>query len=102
MALVPEEAPAAKPPPPVEIDPAVARAYWAKTSTLMWTTLGIWFFASFVVHLFAPSLNTIHILGFPLGFYMAAQGSLIIFVVALFWFAKRQNQIDEEFGVAEE
>jgi putative solute:sodium symporter small subunit len=47
-------------------------------------------------------LNAIHVLGFPLGFYMAAQGSLIIFVVQLFWFARRQNAIDEEFGVAEE
>lgn len=102
MALVPDEAPPTKAPPPVEIDPRKAEAYWAKTVRLMWITLGIWFFASFVVHLFAPSLNPIHILGFPLGFYMAAQGSLIIFVVALFWFAWKQNKIDEEFDVAEE
>ena len=34
--------------------------------------------------------------------FMAAQGSLIVFVVALFWFGKRQNQIDEEFGVQED
>ena len=33
---------------------------------------------------------------------MAAQGSLIVFVVLIFWFAHRQNQIDEEFGVAED
>ena len=41
-------------------------------------------------------------LGFPLGFYMAAQGSLIVFVVMLFMFAKQQNRIDREFGYAEE
>ena len=85
-----------------DVTPEVARAYWKKTSTLMWTVLGMWFFAGFAVHLFAPSLNAIKFLGFPLGFYMAAQGSLIIFVVGLFWFAKRQNQIDEEFGVQED
>ena len=79
-----------------------ARAHWSRTSALMWTVLLIWFIASFVVHLFAPSLNQIRILGFPLGFYMAAQGSLIIFVVVLFWFARRQDKIDEEFGVAED
>jgi putative solute:sodium symporter small subunit len=33
---------------------------------------------------------------------MAAQGSLILFVVGLFWFAKRQNEIDVEFGVQED
>ncbi len=87
---------------PPNIDPATAAAYWKKTSGLMWLMLAIWFFASFVVHFFAPSLNKIHVFGFPLGFYMAAQGSLIIFVAQLFWFARRQNQIDEEFGVAED
>ncbi|WP_270938108.1 DUF4212 domain-containing protein [Falsiroseomonas oryzae] len=84
------------------VDRATGEAYWKKTSGLMWTVLGIWFFASFAVHFFAPMINPIHILGFPLGFYMAAQGSLIIFVVGLFWFGKRQNQIDEEFGVQED
>ena len=39
---------------------------------------------------------------FPLGFYMAAQGSLIVFVVMLFVFAKQQDKIDREFGVAED
>ena len=38
----------------------------------------------------------------PLGFYMAAQGSLIAFVVQLFVFAKQQDNIDREFGVAED
>ena len=54
-----------------------AQAYWQRTSTLMWTILAIWFFFSFVIHFFAPQLNKIVIFGFPLGFYMAAQGSLI-------------------------
>jgi putative solute:sodium symporter small subunit len=45
---------------------------------------------------------TIPILNFPLGFYMAAQGSLIVFVVMLFMFAKQQDKIDREFGFAEE
>lgn len=84
------------------VDKATGEAYWKKTSALMWLVLGIWAFAGFGVHLLAPTLNSIHILGFPLGFYMASQGSLIIFVVALFWFGKRQNEIDEEFGVQED
>ena len=84
------------------LDPAVGHAYWRRTSGLMWLMLAIWFFASFLIHAFAPSLNAIRFFGFPLGFYMAAQGSLIIFVVMLFWFAARQNRIDEEFGVSEE
>ncbi len=84
------------------VDPAVGRAYWKKTSGLMWAMLIIWAIFGFFVHIFAPALNNVRILGFPLGFYMAAQGSLIVFVVGLFWFAKRQNEIDEEFGVQED
>ena len=77
------------------------RGALARTRSLMWTTLAIWFFFSFVIHFFVTPLNQIF-LGFPLGFYMAAQGSLIAFVVLLFWFAYRQNKIDEECGVEED
>jgi putative solute:sodium symporter small subunit len=77
-------------------------AYWNKTRSLMLVVLALWFIFSFVVHMFVVPLNSIVILGFPLGFYMAAQGSLIAFVIMLFWFARSQNQIDEEHGVAED
>ncbi len=76
--------------------------YWEKTRNLMFFVLGLWLFFSFVIHFFVVPLNNIVILGFPLGFYMSSQGSLIAFVVMLFWFASRQNAIDEESGVAEE
>jgi len=68
----------------------------------MLLVLGLWFVFSFVVHMFVDQLNSIVILGFPLGFYMAAQGSLIAFVIMLFWFARKQNSIDEAHGVAED
>jgi putative solute:sodium symporter small subunit len=84
-----------------QVSPEKATEHWRKSRALMWICLAIWFFFSFVIHLFAPSLNQIHIIGFPLGFYMAAQGSLIVFVVVIFWFASRQNKIDEEYDVHE-
>jgi putative solute:sodium symporter small subunit len=79
-------------------------AHWRKTSRLMWIHLGIWFFFGFVIHMFVEPLNkiVIPILGFPLGFYMAAQGSLIVFVVMLFMFARQQDDIDREYGFAED
>jgi putative solute:sodium symporter small subunit len=76
--------------------------YWQRTSSLMWTMFALWVFFSFIIHMFVNQLNAITILGFPLGFYMAAQGSLIAFVVMLFLFAKRQDSIDREEGVAED
>ena len=79
-------------------------AHWAKTTKLMFTHLGIWFFFGYVIHMFVVPLNkiVIPILGFPLGFYMAAQGSLIVFVVMLFMFARQQDAIDREHGYAED
>ncbi len=84
-----------------EMTPAQRDAYWKKTSRLMWTILALWVIFSFVIPAFAVQLNEIVIFGFPIGFYMAAQGSLIAYVVLCFWNASAQNKIDEEFGVAE-
>lgn len=87
---------------PEKLSPEDAKAHWAKTRGLMWTTLAIWAFFSFFIHMFVSMLNGVVIAGFPLGFYFAAQGSLIIFVLLIFWFCWKQNRIDEEFGVAED
>jgi putative solute:sodium symporter small subunit len=77
-------------------------SYWNRTRGLMFIALGIWFIFGYVIHMFVTQLNEIVIFGFPLGYYMAAQGSLIAFVVLLFWFARKQNAIDVEHGVAED
>jgi putative solute:sodium symporter small subunit len=78
--------------------------HWLRTTNLMWLHLALWLFFGYVVHMFVNVLNqfTIPVLQFPLGFYMAAQGSLIAFVVMLFVFARQQNKIDVQHGVAED
>jgi putative solute:sodium symporter small subunit len=83
---------------------ANTESHWRKTTNLMLMHLGVWFFFGYLIHMFVKPLNTIVIpvLGFPLGFYMAAQGSLIVFVVMLFMFARQQDRIDREHGVAED
>ena len=86
----------------LDMPPAKREAYWRKTSRLMWIILALWVLFSFIIPAFAVQLNSIVIAGFPLGFYMAAQGSLIAYVVLCFWNASAQNKIDEEFGVAED
>lgn len=83
-------------------DTSQREIHWQRTKKLMTTHLIIWFIFSFVVHWFALSLNNISVMGFPLGFYMAAQGSLIVFVVQLFIFVRQQDKIDRECGMAEE
>lgn len=82
-------------------DNAQRTAHWLRTRNLMIIHLVIWFVFSYIVHWFAPQLNQFKFLHFPVGFYMAAQGSLVVFVVQLFVFAKQQDNIDRQFGVAE-
>lgn len=65
-------------------------------------TMAIWFVVTYVAIFFSPQLNTIVIFGFPLGYYMGAQGSLIIFVILIFNYALRMNKADVDYGVDEE
>ena len=76
--------------------------HWRATRSLMIVHLAIWFIFSYVVHWFAPELNRASFFDWPLGFYMAAQGSLIVFVVQLFIFAWQQHRIDLRYGMAED
>lgn len=77
------------------------RQYWSKNLALTAILLAIWFVVTYVVGYFARELNEITFLGFPLAFYMGAQGALIIYVVIIFFYAKRMNTLDKEYGVAE-
>ncbi len=83
-------------------DASQQREHWAKTRNLMIIHLSIWFVFAYLVHWFAPQLNQISFMDFPLGYYMAAQGSLVAFVVQLFIFVKQQDSIDRMFGMAED
>ena len=78
------------------------REYWRKNVRLTAILLSIWFVVTYVVGWFARDLNAITIFGFPLGFYMGAQGALIIYVVIIFYYAHSMNKLDKEFGVDEE
>lgn len=78
------------------------REYWRKNVRLTAILLAIWFVVTYVVGFYAREFNTITVFGFPLGFYMGAQGSLIIYVVMIFYYAHYMNKLDKEYGVAEE
>jgi len=75
--------------------------YWRKNLRITAVLLAIWFVVTFVVIYFAPQLNEIVIMGFPFAFYMGAQGSLIIYVLIIWFYARRMNQLDNEYGVQE-
>ncbi|MCG3191696.1 MAG: hypothetical protein DIJKHBIC_00924 [Thermoanaerobaculia bacterium] len=76
--------------------------YWKFNLKLTLTLLAIWFVTAYLLSgLFAGTLNQVTIFGFPLGYYMAAQGSLIVFVIEIALYAKIMNKRDLEFGIRE-
>ncbi len=78
------------------------REYWQRNLKLTGILLGIWFVATFVVIWFARDLNELIFAGFPLAFYMGAQGSLIIYILIIWFYARRMNALDKTFGVDED
>ena len=78
-------------------------AYWKAVLTLIAQVLAVWFFVSFGCGiLFADALNSMSIGGYPLGFWFAQQGSMYIFVILIFVYAKLMGRLDEKFDVHEE
>ncbi len=75
--------------------------YWRKNLRLTSVLLAIWFVVTFVMAFFARELATINFFGWPFSFYMAAQGSLIVYVVIIWYYARAMRKLDEEYGVAE-
>jgi putative solute:sodium symporter small subunit len=77
------------------------REYWRRNLKITAVLLAIWFVVTFVVTWFARDLNQFSFIG-PLGFYMAAQGSLIVYVAIIWFYAVFMNRLDQEYGVHEE
>ena len=77
--------------------------YWRYNIRLTTVLLVIWFVVTYIISgLMAGWLNQFSFIGFPLGYYMAAQGSLAIFVIEIAVYAYLMNRKDIEFGIREE
>lgn len=84
------------------MDEQQARAYWQENIRTIMQLLVVWFLVSYGFGvLFVDLLDTIAIGGFKLGFWFAQQGSMYIFLILIFVYAKRMNTIDEKYDVNE-
>lgn len=73
------------------------REYWRRNVRLKTILLIIWALVSVVAGIFlVEPLNEVSLGGFPLGFWMAQQGSIIVFVILIFVYAKRMDTYDAE------
>lgn len=76
-----------------------ADLHWRKTRRLTFVLILLWLFVTFGLTWFARAINEVVILGFPLGFYMAAQGALVIYLLIIWWYNRQMKKLDAEFGV---
>ena len=86
----------------VQVDKPTLAAYWAENKRLTTITLIIWALVSFGPVFFVEALNAVVIFGFPLGYYLGAQGSLIVFVLLIFNYSRAMNAIDHKYNLHEE
>lgn len=77
------------------------KEYWSKNVTITVILLAIWFVITFVMGYFARDLTAFTVLGFPFSFYMAAQGSLALYVLIIWYYAHYMNKLDLEYDVHE-
>ncbi|MFZ5824591.1 MAG: DUF4212 domain-containing protein [Bacillota bacterium] len=77
-------------------------AHFRENISLVFKLLIIWAVVSYGAAAMVQTLNQYKVLtGFPLGYYMGAQGSLVVFVVLIFVYAYKMAQIDKKYGVEE-
>ncbi len=79
-----------------------AEAYWKANVRLVVMLLAVWFVVPFLGGIvFVDVLNTIRFAGYPLGFWIAQQGSIYLFVVLIFYYAKKMSDLDRQYGGGE-
>lgn len=77
--------------------------YWRRNIKIVLSLMAIWFLVSFGFGiLLVEQLNVIRMGGFKLGFWFAQQGSIFTFVILIFVYVYKMNQLDKEFDVNEE
>jgi putative solute:sodium symporter small subunit len=77
------------------------RQYWQRNLRLTGILLAVWFVVTFVAGWFARDLQSITLLGFPLPFYMAAQGAILVYVILVGYYAYSMDKLDREYDVHE-
>jgi putative solute:sodium symporter small subunit len=80
-----------------------SEGYWRANLKVKLPLLITWAIFGYVLAiLLAEPLNNVTFIGFPLGFWFAQQGAIVVFVALIFIYARRMDRVDEEFDVHEE
>lgn len=72
------------------------KTHWKKLRSLTFILLSIWFIVSFSIIFFARELAGLSLFGWPVSFYMAAQGSILIYLLLIAIYAIVAKKIDAD------
>ena len=78
------------------------KQHWLLTIGLTACVLAPVLLLCFVAPFFVKEIDQFHLLQFPGGFYLMAQGAFLIIVALLFWVAGRQEDADRKLGASED
>ncbi|TIC89077.1 DUF4212 domain-containing protein [Nocardioides sp. GY 10113] len=82
------------------MDEQARRDYWRKNVRLLSVLLTIWALVSFGAGIFfADALNNMEVAGFPIGFWFANQGSILIFLALIAVYVWRMDKLDRDYGI---
>lgn len=75
--------------------PAAARAaHWQATRRLTFVLMTLWLCTGFGTVFFARELSRFTLFGWPLSFYMAAQGASLVSLAVIVFYAWRMRRLD--------
>ena len=81
--------------------PDAARRRWRESQRITAVLLAVWFAVTFGVAYFARELNGAFF-GWPFSFWVAAQGSLLVFLLLVCLYARWMARLDAKYGLAED
>lgn len=75
-----------------------ATRYWRANLKLVGLLLSVWFLVSYgAAILWVEPLNTVHLGGFPLGFWFAQQGSILVFIGLILAYCLTMDRVDAAY-----
>ena len=75
-------------------------AHWRRTRRLTLVLMALWLGTGFGTVFFARELSSITVFGWPMSFYMAAQGASLVFLAIIGAYAWRMRRYDRDFAHA--
>lgn len=78
---------------------ANANSYWKSNIKLVLSLMAVWFFISFGCGiLLVDVLDNFRFGGFKLGFWIAQQGSIFVFVALIYIYIHQMDKLDKKYN----